>query len=364
MRSGRPRLHTLATIGATLAALLVFSATAGAATVYPNGGSGFNGSQEGWQASEGQCSIGLLGTLGVCKAKGSYEAGAGNPPGSLAAETEILLNLGGLFKADENFVSPNFTVGEGGSGTLHLDRELVSKNILNLTPSATYTAKLLDRTAQTTSTVLTETVTGSEEAFAGKDGAVTLVPGHVYAIELATETSSSVASVGLAGSSSLRFDNVALTIGTASNGGGSGTGGSRGNGGNGGNGGEGSGGSAGAGHGSAGISDARLESLIKSSSLAGAATLKGNRLKVRAKCPAKVGATCTLSLQGLLNRHKPATARRRARIKKGKTKNFALVVKPAARKKVRARKRLLFKETVRVGKAKATVYKSLKLVRG
>ena len=52
--------------------------------------------------------------------------------------------------------------------------------------------------------------------------------------------------------------------------------------------------------------------------------LKGNRLSVKAKCPAKVNATCTLSLQGMLSRKKPATAGRKAKVKLGKTKNFAL----------------------------------------
>lgn len=353
MQSGR-RLRALAPVGAALAALLMFSATAGAATVYPNGGSGFSGSQEGWEASEGQCNIGALGLLGVCKTKGFYDAGTGNPKGSLAAETEILVNLGGSFKANENFVSPNFTVGEGGSGMLHLDRELVSKNILNLTPSATYTVKLLDRTAGTTTTVSTETVTGSEEAFVGKDSAVTLVPGHAYAIELATETSSSVASVGLLGSSTLRFDNVAITVGTASNGGGSG-----GKGGNGGNGGE---GSVGAGGGEGGVSAARLESLLRSS-LVGPAVLKGNRLSVKAKCPAKVNATCSLGLSGMLNRHKPATVGRKAKVKKAKVKNFVLKVKPAARKALKTKSKLLFKETAKAGKSHVTVWKTLKLVR-
>ncbi|MBS1861843.1 MAG: hypothetical protein JSS68_09030 [Actinobacteria bacterium] len=356
MRSGRRRLRALAPVGAALAALLMFSATAGAATVYPNGGSGFSGSQEGWEASEGQCNIGVLGLLGVCKTKGFYDAGTGNPKGSLAAETEILVNLGGLFKANENFVSPSFTVGEGGSGTLHLDRELVSKNILNLTPSATYTVKLLDRTAKTTTTVSTETVTGSEEAFVGKDSAVTLVSGHAYAIELATETSSSVASVGLLGSSTLRFDNVAITIGTASNGGGSGGGGKGGSGGNGGE------GSVGAGGGKGGVSAARLESLLRSS-LAGPAVLKGNTLSVKAKCPAKVNATCSLGLTGMLNRHKAATVGRKAKVKKAKVKNFVLKVKPAARKGLTTKSKLLFKETAKVGKSHVTVWKTLKLVR-
>ena len=84
---------------------------------------------------------------------------------------------------------------------------------------------------------------------------------------------------------------------------------------------------------------------------------------MKAACPKKVGVTCTLMLQGMLNRHKPATMVRKAKVKKGKTKKFALKVKPAALKKVKTRKKLLFKETVKVGKSKATVYKTLKLVR-
>ena len=111
-----------------------------------------------------------------------------------------------------------------------------------------------------------------------------------------------------------------------------------------------------------GVSSARLESLLQSS-LVGPATLKGNKLSVKAECPTKIGATCTISLQGMLNRHKAATAGRKAKVKKGKTRKFPLTVKPAARATVKTKSKLLFKETVKVGKAKATVYKTLKLVR-
>ena len=53
----------------------------------------------------------------------------------------------------------------------------------------------------------------------------------------------------------------------------------------------------------------------------------------------------------------------KARVGKGKKKKFALQVKRKARGKLAKRKRLLFKQTVRAGGAKATVYKRLKLVR-
>jgi hypothetical protein len=180
-------------------------------------------------------------------------------------------------------------------------------------------------------------------------------------VQIETTDSASVLSLGLSGGEAVgSFDNVSVSGPDGQGpGGNEGAGGA--NGGNGGNAGEGEGGAGGPG-GSGGVSSARLESLIKSS-LIGPAVLKGNRISVKAKCPAKVGTTCTLSLQGLLNRHKPATAGRKAKVKKGKRKNFALTVKPAARKKVKAKKELLFKETVKAGKAKATVYKTLKLVR-
>ena len=115
--------------------------------------------------------------------------------------------------------------------------------------------------------------------------------------------------------------------------------------------------------GSGGVSSARLESLIRSSSLVGPAVLKGNRLTVKAGCPKKVGTTCTLTLQGQLTKKKAATTARRARVKEGKRKQFALKVKPASLAKVKTKKKLLFKETVRAGKARATVWKSIKLVR-
>lgn len=59
--------------------------------------------------------------------------------------------------------------------------------------------------------------------------------------------------------------------------------------------------------------------------------------------------------------HPPDRSRTKRRSRK--TKTFTLKVKPAALKKVKASKKLLFKESAKVGKSKATVYKTLKLVR-
>jgi hypothetical protein len=231
-----------------------------------------------------------------------------------------------------------------------------------VTPKVEYTATFVDKSTGSRQQAIAETVEGATVLFAPKQGPVALVASHSYAIEIVATTKSSVASVGLLGGSiDFRLDNVAVN-GPGSGGGGAGSN----NGNNGGNGGEGAGGGNGVGGGNGaggGVSSSRLESLIKSSSLVGPAVLKGNNLSVKAACPKKVGVTCTLMLQGMLNRHKPATTVRKAKVKKGKTKKFALKVKPAALKKVKARKKLLFKETVKAGKSKATVYKSLKLVR-
>jgi hypothetical protein len=298
----------------------------------------------------------------LCTNNGTgYDGTNGAPAGSFAAKSQILLNAIGLFKSNVVAESPTFTAAGSGAGSLSLSRAFFPGGIA-LTPSLSYTVNLVDRTTNAVQKPVTETLSG-ETQFANKSGAVALVAGHSYVIQIEATTSASV--LGLLTETAGYFDNISLTGPDAPGGNGGNGGANGGNGGTGGNGGAGEeGGSGGSsGKGGSGVSSARLESLIKSSGLVGAATLKGNRLTVKAKCPAKLRATCTLKLQGMLTRKKPATAARRAKVKKGKVKNFAMVVKPAALKKVKKSKRILVKEVARVGKSKATVYKSLKLVR-
>jgi len=332
------------------AALLALAVGQASAATYPGGGSTFSGGAEGWTVTARCPTI----PDPLCKASGSYDATAGNPSGSLADKTEIAVGLLGLFTAEAVATSPAFTVGESGAGTLSLERQFENAELISLGLEVEYTAYLVDRSDGNKQKAVTDTVSGAS-GFTPKQGPVALVAGHSYAIEVDATTKSTVASVGLLGSATFHLDNVAVASSGSSSGGGGGGGGNGGKGGSGGEGGSGSGGSG-------GVSSARLESLL-SSSLTGPAVLKGNKLSVKAKCPTRVKATCTLTLQGMLNRHKPATAKRRARVKKGRTKKFALKVKPAARGKVKAKKKILFKETARVGKTHATVYKTLKLVR-
>jgi hypothetical protein len=319
-----------------VAAACLVAGPAQAADLYPEGGGTFTGGPQGWITTDASCNIGLL-----CTAEGSYDGTDGNPPGSYAATTTIGLNVTTLVKSTVTVQSPDFKVANGGDATLHLERQFVPGTLVDLAPEATYTVNLLDRTSGNQTKALAETMTAASP-FTGEDRAVTVKAGHTYAISITTDVSSTVAGLDLlGGTTSVRFDNVSLSV-QATGAGGSGSGGG----------------------GGGAVSSAQLQSLISGSgSLLGPAVLKGSRLTVKVRCPKKVGATCKVALRGLLKKRKPATSVRKAKIRKGKTKRVVLKVKPKALKKVQAKKKLLFKETVRVGKAHATVYKRLKLVR-
>jgi hypothetical protein len=346
------------------AALLIPVLGQASAATYPGGGSTFTGSTEGWKVAtspEKSCkALGLLEIL--CTNAAEYDGTMGVPAGSYEVKTNVTLNLLGLFQADLTAESPSFTAVGSGAGSLSLARAFSPGLLLNLGPKFTYTANLVDKTNNTKQKAITESVEG-EVPFAAKTGAVTLTAGHTYVVQIETTTTSTLAAIGLLGEAVGHFDNVSVTGPEAPSNPGGNDGANGGNGGNGGNGNGGENGGSGANGGAGGVSSAKLESLIKSSSLVGPATLKGNRLSIKAKCPSKVNATCTITLQGMLTRSKAATATRRARVKLGKTKNFTMVVKPAARKAVKTKSNILIKEQVRVGKAKATVYKTVKLVR-
>ena len=340
------------------AALLVLAVGSASAATY--GSSTFTGSGEGWKEANSECKVlNLLELPLVCTASGAYDGAAGSPPGSYAVKTSIPINLIGVFKSAVTAESPSFTASGSGSGSLSLSRSFVPGGLLPLTPQFVYTAYLVDKTTNTKQKAITETIE-AEAPFANKTGGVSLVAGHTYDIQIEADASSTLASVGLLGGEAIgRFDNVVVTGPGAEEPPTNPPNPPNGKPGDNGEGGE---GNSGANRGARGVSSARLESLIKSS-LVGPATLKGNRLSVKATCPKKIGATCNLSVQGLLTRKKVASTQRRDKVKSGKSRMFVLRVKPAAKAKVKTKSKLLFKETVKVGKSKATVYKTLKLVR-
>lgn len=344
MRSSQGRLRLLSICCCAMVAAALTAAPAQAATdVYPAGKGTFTGGPQGWITTAAGCNLGAP----LCTADAGYDGANGNPAGSYAANTTVALNLLTLFKSTVTVQSPDFTVGTAGEATLHLDRQLVGGALIDLAPEVTYTVDLLDRTAGTETEVMTEAL-AANPAFVGKDHAVSVKAGHTYAIAITAVTSSTVAGAGLlGGTTSFRLDNVSLTVQASA-------------------GGPGGGGGAGGGGGGAAavLTSQQLRQLVSGNgSLAGSAILKGNRLTVKVRCPAKVGRTCRVALVGLLKKGKPATKVRRAAIRKGKTKRLVLKVRPKALPKVKARKKLLFKQTVRAGKARAVVFKRLPLVK-
>lgn len=327
----------------TLVALAAFAATliaipAASAATYPGGAGQFDGAAEGWQVTEASCNVPTL-----CTARGGYDGGDGQPAGSLAAETDIALNLVTLFQSTVTLQSPDFEVGEGGSATLHLDRRFATGSLVDLAPQLDYTVRLIDRTSGKDSASIAETVSGAS-GWSGEDGAATVTAGHTYAIAITARTSSSIVGTGLlAGTTAARFDNVALTVGADD-----GKGGDNGSGGNGATGRD--------------LSPGRLAALAPAT-IAGPAQLKGRRLFVKARCPKSVGRACRIAVRGLLSKRKPATAQRRVKVRAGKTKRLILRVKPRAKGKLTHRKRLLFKIRLRAGGAQATTLKRLRLIR-
>lgn len=339
------------------AALLVLAVGQASAASYPNGGSSFSGSAEGWKVVSAECkAAGLLEVAVLCGTTGTgYDATAGAPAGSFADKAQVPVSALGLLKANYLDESPAFTAGAGGSGSLSLSRQFKPGGLASLTPVFTYTAYLVDKSTNTKQKAITETLE-AEASFATKTGAISLTAGDSYVVQIEASTTAS-SLLGLLTETSSNFDNVVVTgpNGTGGNPGEEGPGGGNNNGTNGENGDNGNGGAG-------SVSAARLESLMRSS-LIGPAVLKGNKLTVKAKCPAKLKATCTLGITGMLSKKKAATTQRKAKVKKAKTKSFVLKVKPAALAKVKTKKKLLFKERAKVGKSKVTVYKTLKLVR-
>lgn len=339
---------TLVAAGALLS-ILVLPAGA-AAVVYPPGGGAFSAGAEGWEATEEDCNVTLLSS---CTASGEHDAASGNPAGSLIAKTSVTLNVAATFDSTVVFESPDFTVAETGAAALHLDRQLATEGLLTLAPEATYTVAAIDRGTETPTEVLEETIDNGDSAFAGKDAVASVVAGHTYAIAITVETTSLAAIGLLGGSTSARFDNVALSIEGASGGEEEDTTGSDGK--DGASGGDGS-------AGPAALSESELRTLVRRGDPANAQLL-GRRVFVRLRCPKRAQRACRIVAQGRIKRRVPVTQRRAVRIAKGRSRLVGLNVKARYREKVAQRKRLLVVQRVRVGRVTATYARSRPLIR-
>jgi hypothetical protein len=126
-----------------------------------------------------------------------------------------------------------------------------------------------------------------------------LSPGDSYLIQITTRYTSGT-SVLVSGSAD--YDNVVLSA-TPGGAGGQGGGGKKGKRNT-----EGAGGA---------LSPQRLEELLRGAT-PGTATLHGQRLFVRVKCPRKIGHACRTTAQGLLKKSRPATRKRTVLLRSGK----------------------------------------------
>jgi hypothetical protein len=348
----RNRVQVPILLGAVCAALLAFAGSAlAASSTYPGGGSGFDEGAEGWSAGDASCTPAML----LCTSEAAYDATTGSPPGSIAAKTTVTLNLVGLFKGTATWNSPQFTVPVKAitGAELHLDRAFSPGGLVDVGPEATYTVTLADLSAGTSTTVVTQKVDGEDKAFAPASAPAAVVGGHTYQLSIEAVTAqSTIALSALSGTTSLRFDNVGLTVESSGGSGDGGNGDGKGN-----------------GNGSSSdkenaLSDSRLFSLLSAAG-SSPAVLKGQgeQLLVKVSCPRKVHHACHIAAQGLLSKRKPATGKRVVKVASGKSKRVLLRVKPKARQKLAKRKRLLVREKVRAGSARATVYRQRKLIR-
>jgi len=206
---------------ACAAALAMAGQATAATTAYPSGGSGFDGDAEGWVGSDHACAVTLLAVplpvLNTCTSTTVHDPGAGNPPGSITARTNVAINLLSLFSGTSTWTSPEFTVPAGSvtGASLALDRALAAGGgLLDVGLTGAYTVTLQDATAGSSIDVLTETLTADDAAFAARGEGVQVTAGHTYRIAIHTETSSTVGLGLINGDVNTRFDNVALTVET------------------------------------------------------------------------------------------------------------------------------------------------------
>jgi Ca2+-binding RTX toxin-like protein len=209
-----------------LAAAIAIAAAgpAQAATDHPSGGAHFAGDAEGWTGADTSCT-GDLGSL--CSTSTPYEGAVGTPPGSISVRMSATANLGGTFVGAATWTSPEFTVPAGRAvtaATFAYDRQLVAGGLVSLAPESTVSVKLVDVTAGSATTLLTEELTSADANFAKRGvgaAAGAVVDGHAYRLRIETSTTTSAASIGVLGDENTRFDNVVLAVeqaGTAAGG--------------------------------------------------------------------------------------------------------------------------------------------------
>lgn len=356
MRPPSLRRHAAIASCSCTVGLLLAPAAAGADTTSeyaPNAGArSFASSTGGWTNSSsfaGSCIPPLL-----CPAIANSHQATGGAQGDgfiRTAFTGVAGVLGVAGTATGVWESPQFSyAGADGqaptSVKFTMDRQANVDQLLGVAGnSADFSVQLVNVSAPSSSLTLIDKATlggaggGWEAVPPVAVNPARLNPEDRYKIRIASNytTGTSVVVTG-----SADYDNVVLRATRGGNGNAGGQGGAGGNG--------------------RGLTKKRLRSLVLGG-MAGTAILKGNHLFVKVACPAKIGRTCRITAQGLLRKHRPATAKRTVKVRSGKGRQIVLRVKPKARAKVAKRKRLLVSEKVRAGKVGVIAYKNRKLIR-
>jgi len=347
-------LRRFGAIAAACLAALLAAIPAAAASKYPstNAARGFDGGAAGWDSSastEGTCLSPLLCASVANSFQGSGGADGGGYIRSAYTGVAGVMAVAGTTTAV--WRSPPFTYsGAGGNEptavSFTLDRRASVDQLLAVQGnSAEYSVRLNDLSngGEGANLITPTTLAGARSWTSVSAPSIDpsdLTIGHEYQIQISSRYTSGT-SVLVDGSAD--YDNVVLSAVRGKAGVGAGKGGA-------------------GGGGAGGLSAQRLEELLRQAT-PGTATLRGKRLFVRVKCPRKVGRPCRTTVQGFLEKRRPATGRRTIKLHSGKSKLVALKVKPKARKRVAMRKRILVRQKVRVGKVSATIFKTRLLIR-
>jgi Ca2+-binding RTX toxin-like protein len=212
------------TLAAAIAIAVVAAIPAQAAN-YPNGGSDFAASAQGWVDSGESCSNATL-----CSTSAHHDPSVGNPAGSLAVQMNVIANLGGSFTGTGTWTSPVFTVPAGGAvtgATFQYDRQLTAGGLVTLTLEGDVRVELVDLAGGAPTVVLDETLISSNSTFSTRGVGVpasAVTAGHSYQLRILSSITAAV-SLGVAALDTTRFDNVVLAVDQAADNGNGGDGG-------------------------------------------------------------------------------------------------------------------------------------------
>ena len=212
-------MSTVKRIVALTGAVALAAPGVASSVVEPGGGSNFASSTQGWTSEVATCQPNQGAPGELCSATNSHDAGIGNPPGSLRSNLSLETGIV-LFDSEYVWRSPSFRIpGDPGAevqgAEFGYDRRFDAGGLLNLDPEAEVEAAVVDETAGTRTALIEETLDSEDDEFdrrtaTAETGTVTREHIHHFELHAAIDTTST--GMGVSGSSSLHFDNVAINV--------------------------------------------------------------------------------------------------------------------------------------------------------